>query len=157
MFPVWQQNGRILPVFLGAGAFWLDAGGLSAIPWTMTKVRHARPGDLAGIIAVQLESWRRTYIDVLPAAYLGEPLRRDLEATWTPRRLDKALVMVADRDGQIVGVACTLPDRPEGPYLDNLHVGRAAQSSGVGRALMAATAMELIGMGYVCFDLKFVV
>ncbi|NNE80211.1 MAG: GNAT family N-acetyltransferase [Silicimonas sp.] len=113
----------------------------------MTTICPASPEDLPGIIAVQLESWRRTYGEVLPTEYLGGPLSRDLAATWTPDRLSTALVLIARHEGRVLGVAATFPDAEGGPYLDNLHVALAAEGTGVGQALMRATAKDLIKRG----------
>ena len=113
----------------------------------MTLIRRANPRDLQGIRSVQLDSWRRTYPDVLPPEYLGAPVARDLEATWTVERLGSALVMVAEREGRILGVAATFPETDRGPYLDNLHVSSDAEGTGLGRALMHGTAQALLDMG----------
>ena len=132
MFPVWQQRGKIGPFWRDPGASRLDSVAGSAIPWCMTLIRKAEPKDLAGIVALQLASWRRTYRDVLPEAYLRLPLERDLSATWTAARLQDALVLVAEHDGGILGVAATFPDAEGGPYLDNLHVAATAEGAGAG-------------------------
>lgn len=114
----------------------------------MTEIRRATEADLAGIVAVILESWRRTYDGVLPAEYLAGAVEADLAALWTPLRLNGALVLVAVDAGRVVGVAATLPDQNGGPYVDNLHVLLAVEGQGVGRALMARTALELREAGY---------
>lgn len=114
----------------------------------MREIRRAREADLGGIVAVILESWRRTYGDVLPAAYLSGPVEGDLKARWTPVHLEGALVLVAVEGGRVVGVAATLPDYAGGPYVDNLHVAQSAEGTGVGRGLMAETAREVLKAGH---------
>lgn len=114
----------------------------------MREIRRAREADLGGIVAVILESWRRTYGDVLPAAYLAGPVEGDLKARWTPAHLAGSLVLVAVEAGRVVGVAATLPDYAGGPYVDNLHVALSAEGTGVGRGLMAETAREVRGAGH---------
>lgn len=113
----------------------------------MAHIRRAETGDLDGIVAVILESWRRTYPDVLPQEYLAGPVEDDLAGLWTPEHLERALVMVADDAGRISGVAATFPAHEGGPYVDNLHVALAVEGQGVGRALMAGTARALRDAG----------
>lgn len=112
------------------------------------EIRRAGEADLAGIVAVILESWRRTYGDVLPAEYLAGPVEGDLKARWTPVHLAGSLVLVAVEAGRVVGVAATLPDHADGPYVDNLHVARAVEGTGVGRGLMARTARDVLEAGH---------
>ena len=69
----------------------------------MVKIRHATETDLAGIVAVILESWRRTYAGVLPAAYRAGPVESDLAARWSGAHLERSLVLVAVEDGRVVG------------------------------------------------------
>ncbi len=114
----------------------------------MIDVRSATPDDLSEILAIQLESWRRTYPGLLTDEYLGEPVARDLGRTWTPDRLSGALVLVALREGRVAGFVATLPDDPDGPYVDNLHVRLADEGQGVGRALLAETARRLMALGH---------
>ena len=120
---------------------------------TMTEtrsatIRQATEADLGGIVAVILESWRRTYPHVLPAEYLAGPVEDDLIGLWTPAHLNRALVMVAEKGARIVGVAATFPDYDGGPYVDNLHVALAVEGQGVARGLMAGTAERLHSEGH---------
>lgn len=114
----------------------------------MVEIRRATEADLAGIVAVILESWRRTYGDVLPAAYLAGPVEADLAARWSGAHLERSLVLVAVEDGRVVGVAATLPEDADGPYVDNLHVALAVEGRGVGRALMMRTAEAVLAAGH---------
>lgn len=112
------------------------------------EIRHAAPADLPAIRALILESWRRTYPGVLPAEYLAGPVEADLARTWGPGRLHRALVLVAEREGGLAGMIAVLPDDPDGPYVDNLHVAASAEGQGVGRALLTGAARELSQAGH---------
>ena len=114
----------------------------------MSEIRRASEADLPGIVAVILESWRRTYRGVLSDGYLAGPVEADLAALWSPARLEGAVVLMAVDAGRVVGVAATLPDDPDGPYVDNLHVAEAHEGRGLGRRLMAATATEMRALGH---------
>lgn len=114
----------------------------------MTEIRRATEADLAGIAGVILESWRRTYDGVLGPDYLAGPVEDDLAELWRPARLSGAAVLVAVEAGGVAGVVATLPEDSEGPYVDNLHVAKSFEGQGLGRALMAATASEMLALGH---------
>ena len=120
------------------------------------STRRAQVRDLAAITAVQLESWRRTYNDVLPEDYRGAPMERDLTALWTPDRLQRDLVLVAEVEGQIAGLSGIILEDGATAYLDNLHVAQRFEGMGVGRALMATTATEVIATGRTALHLTVV-
>ena len=110
-------------------------------------IRPAGPDDLPALVAVQLESWRRTYGDVLPKDYLGAAMEHDLSRLWSEDRLARDLVLVAEREGEVVGLSGTILETPETAYLDNLHVALRVEGQGVGRALMAGTAGAVLERG----------
>ena len=111
---------------------------------TEISIRKACPGDLAALVAVQLESWRRTYRDELPEDYRNGAMEDDLKALWSAARLDRDLVLVAEIGGKIVGLSGVILEAGRSAYLDNLHVAKSAEGQGVGRALLAGTAKAVL-------------
>ena len=111
-------------------------------------IRAAGPGDLPGILALHLESWRGNYRGLFPDSFLGDVAERELTALWRPERLQSFVVKVALSDEGLSGFAACDPAHPAGPFLDNIHVRSGARKRGIGRALMAAMAAELQAAGH---------
>lgn len=110
------------------------------------KLRAATPLDREAIAAVQAESWRTTYREMLPDAYLDDKVEAELIRHWANVEiLPKDVVLVAE-DDQIVGFIAIWCD-PD-PFIDNLHILPNRQSKGTGRKLMYAAAEELQRLGY---------
>ena len=84
------------------------------------NIRHAQRSDLPLIAAVQAESWRDTYSDVLPEEYLGDQIAEDLERHWNEVGIKPGDVVIVAEDDGIVGFIAVWC-RPE-PFIDNLHV-----------------------------------
>ncbi len=114
---------------------------------TIYSIRKAVSDDLAGLAAVQLESWQRTYEDVLSEDYRNGAMAEDLKTLWTTARLERDLVLVAEVKGQVVGLSGVIWDSESTAYVDNLHVAEACEGQGVGRALMVRTAKEVLSHG----------
>ncbi|MFT4619729.1 MAG: GNAT superfamily N-acetyltransferase [Sulfitobacter sp.] len=110
-------------------------------------VRAATQADCEAIKALHIDSWQRTYGGVLPAAYLAGPAIDDLGGLWGAGALDGRLCVVAEAGG-LLGFALMAPAGAETPYLDSLHVAKAAQGKGVGRALFAWVAKALQARGH---------
>lgn len=103
-------------------------------------VRTAHVADAPGIARVHVQAWKEAYAHLLPAAFLDA---RDV-TTYTERwrtiiagaRTD---VLVAERDGEVVGWASAGPgrdqDAPRGRELEGIYVLRAVYGSGTGQAL----------------------
>ncbi|MGD9090432.1 MAG: GNAT family N-acetyltransferase, partial [Desulfobacterales bacterium] len=101
-------------------------------------IRRIQPSDRPHLAAVQIESWKDTYADVLPAAYLAEQVTEDLQRHWRTVIIQpEDIVRVAEDDAIIgfISVWC----RPD-PFIDNLHVKPAQRSKGVGSKLLVSAA-----------------
>ncbi|MFN0103787.1 MAG: N-acetyltransferase family protein [Bryobacteraceae bacterium] len=117
----------------------------------MAQVRRARLADAAGIAAVHVESWRTTYADLLPAAYIAERTCKAREAFWTDQlRKDNPgvhIFVACEDDGAICGFASGGPELTSTLGVDgelySLYLSAAAQGRGLGRRLADSVLTEL--------------
>jgi ribosomal protein S18 acetylase RimI-like enzyme len=115
---------------------------------TPTRFRPATPSDAAPIGRLHADSWRRHYRGAYSDAYLDGEVYEDRTAVWTERLSEvnaDHYTIVAEMDDLIVGFAHTrLDEDPNwGALLDNLHVSYELKRHGVGRVLLAETAVVL--------------
>lgn len=121
--------------------------------------RIARPEDADRIAHLHAESWRRAYRGSYSDAYLDGPVHEDRRAVWHERyrqpneRMYTLLALdPTNEDGPLLGFACSFAagtagapnehDDPKwGTLLDNLHVTGEAEGRGIGRQLLAASAL----------------
>jgi GNAT superfamily N-acetyltransferase len=110
-------------------------------------VRPARLEDVGAMARVIVRSWQETYRGLMPDRVLDDPGLVDYrERFWTAALVDERYranrVAVAERDGDIIGVAMAGP--PETPerrwsiHLYVLYVLAAHHGSGAGSALLDA-------------------
>ncbi|SLN28590.1 putative acetyltransferase [Pseudoruegeria aquimaris] len=111
-------------------------------------LRRAVRGDYPAIARLQTESWRTAYAGLLDAAYINGRMAADLQAFWAEQTQGglRFQIVAEGADGGLLGFVALLP-KADGPYVDNLHVLPAAKGRGLGRALMARAAKELIELG----------
>ncbi|MGK5114256.1 MULTISPECIES: N-acetyltransferase family protein [unclassified Geodermatophilus] len=110
-------------------------------------VRRARVEDAAQMARVNVRCWQETYRGLMPDAVLDDPgfpaaRARFWTAALTDERHRENRVAVAERDGEVVGIAMS------GPPLDAaaawarqlyvLYVRAADHGTGAGRALLEA-------------------
>ena len=117
-------------------------------------IRPARTADRPGIAALMAASWQSVYAPVLPAAVLD-----GLPARFAEKWRDHAggpedLVMVAERDGALLGFAAFLGGDPL--WLDNLHVHPGLRGGGIGRRLLAGCVAPLRARGVTRVELTVV-
>lgn len=98
------------------------------------------------------ESWRTTYAGIVPDAYLAgldEMLRTKLWQEWLT---GNALVLVAEKDGQVVGFAHGGANREALEECDaelySIYLLREEQGRGAGAALLGAIAAALAERGF---------
>ena len=118
----------------------------------MFSVRQAREEDAEAIAHVHVQSWRTSYVGIVPDAYLNsldELLRVKLWQEWLK---GGALVLVAEREGQVVGFAHGGANREALEDCDaelySIYLLREAQGRGIGTRLLRATAEELMERGF---------
>lgn len=107
-------------------------------------ILRADAADAEAIARLHAQSWRTTYVGMLPDSFLEGPLDEDRRALWRTRfesgSTERHTVLKAVVDGEIVGFACVLFDADPiwGPLLDNLHVHPFRKRLGIGRLLFSA-------------------
>jgi ribosomal protein S18 acetylase RimI-like enzyme len=115
---------------------------------TPIQYRAAQPSDAAPIGRLHADSWRRHYRGAYSDDYLDGDVGEERTVVWTERLSHPGAdhyTIVAERDGLILGFAHTRLDEDLtwGALLDNLHVSFELKRQGVGRVLMAETALVL--------------
>lgn len=118
----------------------------------MFSVRQAREKDAEAIAHVHVQSWRTSYVGIVPDAYLNsldELLRVKLWQEWLK---GGALVLVAEREGRVVGFAHGGANREALEDCDaelySIYLLRESQGRGIGTRLVRATAEELLERGF---------
>jgi GNAT superfamily N-acetyltransferase len=113
-------------------------------------IRPARAGDADAIARVRVDSWRETYRGMIPQGYLDAMKLEQSRALW-----EKVLtagstavsVFVAERDAEIVGFGSgnmlAEPKHGFDAELSAVYVRREFQRAGIGRRLVAETAIAL--------------
>lgn len=110
-------------------------------------VRQARVGDAAEMARVNVRSWRETYRGVMADHVLDDPeLPAVRERFWTAILSDERYranrVAVAERDGELIGIAMAGPPQafefPWDMHLYVLYVVAAEHGTGAGAALLDA-------------------
>jgi GNAT superfamily N-acetyltransferase len=123
--------------------------------------REATASDADRIAHLHAESWRRAYRGSYSDTYLDGPIHEERGQVWRHRYRSPNPAMYTllaldpeneDEDGPLLGFACSFaagaPNSPAehddpkwGTLLDNLHVTGAAEGRGIGRQLLAASAL----------------
>jgi ribosomal protein S18 acetylase RimI-like enzyme len=110
-------------------------------------VRPARVEDVAQMAAVNVRCWRETYRGLVPDVVLDDPgflaaRERFWSAALTDPRYRENRAAVAERDGELVGIAMSGPPLDAGAawarQLYVLYVHAADHGTGAGPALLAA-------------------
>jgi ribosomal protein S18 acetylase RimI-like enzyme len=118
-------------------------------------IRRAGPGDVAALAAINHEV-QALHRAARPDRYADPSVEAIAAAVRTQLAAPDAVVLVADRDGDVVGYAVvTRVDRPGHTYalprrtahVDQLGVAGRARRGGVGRALMAAVEAQARAWG----------
>ncbi len=117
------------------------------------EIRPARVEDSEGLAHVQVDSYRTAYAGLLPQDFLDQFSYAEQAQDWRDLLSGEMrdLLSVAVHDGEVLGYALGRPGVTEiEPYdgeLVALHVRKAHQGQGVGRALIADMAGRLRSSG----------
>jgi ribosomal protein S18 acetylase RimI-like enzyme len=109
------------------------------------QIRVATPQDIEAIRAVGVAAWHDTYPGIVPDGYIPWGLAK----WWTPeviqRHIDseRFIVLVAEVDAQVVGIAHTEIRPDQRAILWRLYIAQAFRGRGIGRALIAESEQRL--------------
>ena len=108
------------------------------------RFRMACPDDAHAVAGLHADSWRRHYRGAYSDAFLHGDVGGYLLTVWTDRLgapQPRARTILAEHDGQVVGLAHTLLDNDPawGALLDNLHVAHGLKRCGIGTRLLTLT------------------
>jgi ribosomal protein S18 acetylase RimI-like enzyme len=114
------------------------------------RYREATADDVEAIARLHADSWRRSYRGAFRDAFLDGPVVGERRTVWAERLTGPAssrYTVVAEQDAKVVGFAHTIFDDDPiwGALVDNLHVVHDLKRHGVGRHLMAASALSVAG------------
>lgn len=118
-------------------------------------IRPARLDDAEGIARVQVESWRTTYVGIMPDDLLANMKAEDRLEMWR-RPLSnpesRSVIYVAEADSQVIGFAAGGPERTEHAVYKTeiyaIYLLQAYQGQGIGRKLVQAVVRQLVDRGY---------
>jgi GNAT superfamily N-acetyltransferase len=112
------------------------------------QLRTAGSGDAEVVARLHADSWRRHYRGAYSDAYLDGDILTDRLAVWSGRLAAPAgtVTLLAEDGGDTLGFVHVALDADAkwGSLVDNLHVTAARQRTGVGRALLARAAAEVV-------------
>lgn len=116
-------------------------------------LRIAKPSDAPGIAAVQVETWRVSYADIVPAAYFETFTVEKRSRRWEEILSGSpSTTIVALLDHEVIGFcsggACKLDEAVHDGEIYALYVHPDAQGRGVGRSLFLWMAEYLLESGY---------
>jgi GNAT superfamily N-acetyltransferase len=112
------------------------------------KLREAKFTDYTAIAKLHADSWRQNYRGILSDNYLDNEVEKDRLDTWYERFKypgENQVVTIADLDETIAGFCCVyLNDDPVfGSLIDNFHVAKNLQKSGIGKMLFREAAKNV--------------
>lgn len=119
-------------------------------------LRAASLDDAAAIATIELDNYHRVYRGHIPDSWLDAQTIERYVPWWRERLAapsgDAEVLLATDARGDVLGFGRSGADR-HGPAdgageFQKLYVARAAQRSGIGRALMAGMAARLQRTGY---------
>lgn len=114
----------------------------------MPTYRLASHADIPAAAAVHIESCLDIYRPIARQAVESGRLEAALRAIWAEEALPgRDFIMLAEEEGEVIGLSTVRPDRYDAPYIDHFHVRPALKGKGVGRGLMAATFAEMRRLG----------
>ena len=127
-------------------AYDVHRGGLGATVGSVPTVRRAEAKDAVAMARVNVRSWQETYRGLMSDAVLDDPdLLTTRERFWTDMLTDERYarnrVAVAERDGELIGIAMSGPPLDAGPWsrqLYVLYVRAVHHGTGAGVALLEA-------------------
>jgi ribosomal protein S18 acetylase RimI-like enzyme len=117
------------------------------------RLRRATKADAEALGVVHVQAWREAYAGMVPDAILAGLVPAQRAGMWRDGLARGMAVQLAEQDDVIVGFSAGGKQRDASlPYSSEIYaiyVLRHAQRLGIGRALMAAIAGDLLAQGHV--------
>ncbi len=114
-------------------------------------VRHAGPGDAAGIAETHDASWRHAYAGILPYKSLDAMIRRRGADWWERAIRQSTRILVLEIGGDVAGYATLGPNRvatlPFDGEIYEIYLKPEFQGVGLGAKLFLAARRELSALG----------
>ena len=104
-------------------------------------VRPFEDRDLFAVGRVHALSRQAAYAGLVPAEALAQVTQETQVEVWRERLRSGATLLVAERDGEVVGFAALL-ETTDGTELNAIHLLPESVGTGLGRALMDAAVEE---------------
>lgn len=114
-------------------------------------VRAGVQADLPQVAALKVRSWDDTYRALVGSAVVDQLLDVEEHRSTIQRDLGKpkAFLLVAEApDGEVVGFALSHLDDAGEPFLESMHVRPGLRGTGIGTALLRATAARWTTGGF---------
>jgi L-amino acid N-acyltransferase YncA len=120
------------------------------------QIREARPGDAESIGRVVVDTWRTTYMEIVPREYLKSMSYNKAADRWRERLSGNVwpgwFTYVAEDSGGVFGFAGGGPSNEYGlPFsgeLGFIYLLKTQQRQGIGRLLATVVASRLNREGY---------
>ncbi|MDQ4139497.1 MAG: GNAT family N-acetyltransferase [Bacteroidota bacterium] len=111
----------------------------------MIKLREAQFQDYTAIAKLHATSWQQHYRGIMSDNFLDNEVEHDRLKVWHERLQnppENQKIILATLNENLVGLSCFyLNDDPDfGTLIDNLHVAKNLQKSGVGAMLLKESA-----------------
>ncbi|MDJ0784118.1 MAG: GNAT family N-acetyltransferase [Desulfosarcinaceae bacterium] len=119
-----------------------------------TTIRRAHPGDAGAIAKIHVDSWRSTYKEILPRAFLNNLNHRRIEREICIGLLAPQMLwlVVEEQGGRPVGYICGGPERSNNEIyrseIYELYVAPGFQRRGFGRRLLSVLADHLYARNF---------
>jgi len=118
----------------------------------MVLIRAATQDDAGSISRVHIESWRTTYRGIVPDQFLADLNAEERTVRWREVIDSDPYVLIAERDGQIVGFisggAIREPLEKYDAELFAIYLLAEVQGNGIGTSLLMELAKRLDEGGF---------
>ncbi|MDQ0268171.1 GNAT family N-acetyltransferase [Cytobacillus purgationiresistens] len=117
------------------------------------KIRQAKLTDAAGIAKVHVDSWRTTYNQMIPAAYLNRLSYKSREELWKGNLSTQSVYVAENDQGEIVGFSGGGKERT-GNYpaykgeIYAIYILKEYQQKGLGKLLLKPVVSELLNLSF---------
>lgn len=116
------------------------------------KIRKAVPNDAPNIAKVHVDSWRTTYKDIMPEAYLAKLSYEQRTKLWESNMKRQTVYVAVNGQGEIVGFSVG-GKRTTKNYdafdgeLFAIYIRKEEQGKGIGKLLMQPVVSDLVEAG----------